>query len=267
MRWIAFLREDGRTFLPALAVGIAAPLLATMTRPAWRLETVSEATFASVGWLLETVGYEVAASATTKLLRSGDLLILIGPACSGVEGIALVSPFVTLYLVLFRHELRFPRALLLYPLGIAASAAFNILRITLLVAIGIKGNPELAKGAFHSHAGWLMFTIVALGLIALAQSFAAFRRGMGTAMPVASPMGPASSGMAVACAAGADPTARHREVRRRSLPPLRLDPQVARLLPFAVFMLSAVFASTVSTTPALLYPLRAAAMAAALVFF
>ena len=61
--------------------------------------------------------------------------------------VPLVTIFVTLYLWLFRAELRFPRALLLYPLGIAASAALNVLRIgALLTLAGITpSNSEASR--------------------------------------------------------------------------------------------------------------------------
>lgn len=63
--------------------------------------------------------------------------------------------FVSLYLWLFRAELRFPHALLPYPLGITASACLNVVRIGALLVLGIKGQPDLAVGAFTAmRAGW-----------------------------------------------------------------------------------------------------------------
>jgi exosortase E/protease (VPEID-CTERM system) len=166
----------------------------------------------------------------------------VAPQCSGIEGIALVTLFVTLYLCLFRKDLRFPRALLLYPVGILASAAFNVLRIAGLLIIGLEGSPELAVGGFHSHAGWLMFTLVALGIVALAQTVPALQKApaagaTGATTPKAPPL------------------------------PFRQDPIVAAILPFAVFMLSAQLAQAFSQSPSLVYPGRVVLMAGVLALF
>lgn len=237
-RWRRFIADQGLTLVPVMAVGAAAPGLATLIRPLWSLDATADATFHAVAWLIGALGYTVTASAEDKVIGSGDFFISVAPVCSGIEGIALVTLFVTLYLALFRHELRFPRALLLYPIGIAASATFNVVRIAALLVIGLEGNPELAVGGFHSHAGWLMFTFVALGIIALAQTVPALKK------------------------AGAAAAASHDAPL-----PFWQDPVAARLLPFAVFMLGALAASTLSQTPGALYPVRALAVVAVLVPF
>ncbi|MGR3436142.1 MAG: exosortase E/protease, VPEID-CTERM system, partial [Shimia sp.] len=141
------------------------------------------------------------------------------------------------YLGLFRRQLAFPRALLLYPIGLLASAAFNVLRIAALMVIGLEIDPNLAVGAFHSHAGWLMFTLVAVGLVMAARATPVFDRAL--------PTGP-NAGRGDA-----------------PLPPFRRDPEVARLLPFAVFMASAVLASALADPAGMAYPMRAAMMGAA----
>ena len=242
-RWGAYLRAHAGTLVPALAAGLLAPPLATAARPLWQIETIADWTFRAVAWCIARLGYAVDTLPADKIIGTPEFWVRIANVCSGIEGMALVTVFVTLYLWLFRADLRFPRALLLYPIGLAASVAFNVLRITLLLVIGLEGNPDLAVGGFHSHAGWLMFTLVALGLVALAQTVPALHR----AAPVGTP------GTAVPAAA--------------PVPPLRRDPVAARILPFAVFMASALLASTLSSAPALVYPLRVAAMAAAVALF
>lgn len=161
-------------------------------------------------------------------------MISVAPVCSAIEGIALVTIFVSLYLWLFRAELRFPHALLLYPLGIAASACLNVVRIGALLILGIEGQPDLAVGGFHSHAGWVMFTAVALGIIAVARRVTWFNRAPAAAVAPA------------------------------PLPPLRRDPVAAHILPFAVFMLTAIVAPAISPNPAMFYPIRVILLAAAL---
>lgn len=233
--WRAFVTGNLANLILVLAAGLAAPWLAAEIRPLWRLETIADITFTAVAKIIGFVGYEVESFTETKVIGAGDFYISVAPQCSGVEGFALVTLFVTLYLWLFRADLRFPVALLLYPLGLMASAFFNVLRIAVLLAIGLEGNPELAVGGFHSHAGWLMFTLVALGIIALAQTVPGLRK-------TSAPRGPAPL-------------------------PLTQDPVVAKILPFAVFMFSALLVQVFAQSPGVVYPLRVMAMGAVLALF
>lgn len=239
--WAEFARTHGFRLGPLLLGGIAAPLLATVIRPIWQLDAISGATFAAVSWVIGLLGYQVDAYPEHRIIGFGDFHIDIAPVCSGIEGIALVTIFASIYLFLFRSELRFPRALLLFPIGIAVSASLNIVRIVVLLIIGLNGNPELAVGGFHSHAGWLMFTIVSLGIIAAANTIPWLRKDKSA--------GVADVGQTAA------------------VPPFFRDPVVARLLPFAVFMLSAMLAQAFSQSPSVIYPARAFLMAAVLLMF
>ncbi|MFC3169183.1 exosortase E/protease, VPEID-CTERM system [Paracoccus fontiphilus] len=233
--WEWFLRQAGMSLAVVMAAGAAAPALAMRLQPIWQLDTIAGTTFSAVRWLVGALGYQVIADPVQKHIGADGFVISVAPVCSGIEGIALVTIFVTLYLWLFRSELRFPRALLLYPLGIAASAALNVVRIAALLILGIEGQPELAVGGFHSHAGWVMFTAVALGIIAVARRVAWFNRA-----PVIADARPAAP-----------------------LPPLRHDPVAGRILPFAVFMLTAVVVPAISQNPAMFYPIRVILLAAA----
>jgi exosortase E/protease (VPEID-CTERM system) len=243
-RWRALIAADGLPLGGVVLAGIAAPFLATLIRPIWNLDTIANATFQAVSFAVTSFGYEVDINVPDKIIGKGDFLISIAPVCSGIEGIALVTVFVTLYLALFRSELRFPLAFILYPAGILVSACLNIVRITVLLIFGLEGYPELAVGGFHSHAGWLMFTLVALGVVLAARSVPALQKA-----PVA------ATGM------GGDVTA------RAPLPPLRQDENASRIIPFAIFMFSAMLAQAFSQSPGVIYPLRALAMAAAVGFF
>jgi exosortase E/protease (VPEID-CTERM system) len=77
--------------------------------------------------------------------------------------------------VLMRRKLRFPHALLLFPLGVAAVWILNAARIAALVSIGRHISPTIALNGFHSQAGWIAFLTVAFGIIALSQKVAFFR--------------------------------------------------------------------------------------------
>ncbi|MBU2993997.1 exosortase E/protease, VPEID-CTERM system [Octadecabacter sp. 1_MG-2023] len=232
-RWRDYMASEWSALLPAVAGALAAPFLSVGLQPIWSIEWIADQTFGAVAWLMRLMGYDqLYADPVQKMIGADDFFIKVANVCSGIEGIALVTLFVSLYLWLFRKDLRFPRAFLLYPIGIAASVAFNILRITILLFIGLEGNPELAVGGFHSHAGWMMFTLVALGVIALAQTVPALRKTH-------------------------DVTSH--ATRAAPLPFLQ-DPIVAQILPFAVFMLSALVASTLSQIPSAVYPIRVVLM-------
>ncbi len=238
-RWRQFWSDNWTHLVPVLLTGALAPAFATLIRPLWRLETMTDWTFAGVVWLLESFGYTPETFEGTKIIGVDPFYINIAPVCSGVEGIALVTLFVTLYLSLFRKDLRFPHAFLLYPIGILTSALFNVVRIAVLLIIGIEGKADLAVGGFHSHAGWFLFTIIALGIVMAAQSVPALQRSH------------------------ISPIAGH---AHNPLPFLQ-DPAAARILPFAIFMLSALLVSTFAQSPGVAYPLRVVAMASALALF
>lgn len=246
-RWRSFLAGQWQLLLPVIATGLIAPYFANLIRPLWRLETVAEVTFNAVTRIVEGLGYEVLTYPTEKIIGAGEFFIDIAPQCSGIEGIALVTLFVTLYLTLFRRDLRFPRALLLYPIGILTSAAFNVLRIAVLLIIGLEGSPELAVGGFHSHAGWLMFTVIALGIVVLAQAVPGLQK-----QPAAH---------------GDTPTNASADSATAAPLPWRQDPAVAAILPFAIFMLSALLAQAFSQSPSLIYPGRVILMAGVLALF
>ena len=247
-RWADFLRREGHTLVPILIAGAALPYFATQIRPLWQLETIAGATFSLVSGSVGLLGYDLYIDVSNKIIGQDPFYIDVAPQCSGIEGIVLVTLFITIYLSLFRKDLRFPRALLLYPIGILTSALFNVVRIAVLLIIGLEGNPELAVGGFHSHAGWLMFTVIALGIVALAQTIPWLQRAP-TAVTAGTGGSTASTGPGQAQL------------------PLLQDPIVAQILPFAVFMLSAIPAQAFSQSPGVVYPLRVAAMLAVVALF
>lgn len=241
--WRGLIAQKGVVLGMLLAAGLALPELSDLVQPLWRADWVTEITFHAVLWVLDAVGYATEAYPEDKVIgilgtsALENFFVAVGPQCSGVEGFALISMFLTVYLLLFRKSLAFPNALLLFPIGILLSWAFNVLRISALLSLGFEVSPELAIGGFHSHAGWLAFTTLSVGLILVARHVAVFNKAEAlTAAPA-------------------------------PLPPFFSDPVVAKVLPFAIFMLSALLASTFSETPSLLYPFRALAMALALALF
>jgi len=96
--WRDFLRRNGRRLIPLLAGGAVAPFIAIYIRPLWQLESIAGPTFSAVENMILLFGYDVQSNAEHKLIGANDFFISVAPMCSGVEGIALVSIFVTLYI-------------------------------------------------------------------------------------------------------------------------------------------------------------------------
>ena len=235
-RWSLVLRHRGWVIVLCLVAGLAAPFIARNAQGLWDIRIMSDATFYCVVWVMSLTGRDVTIDFAERLIGNEIITISIAPLCSGIEGIGLIVFFVTLYIGLFRRELRFPAILWLYPFGILASWLLNVVRIAILISIGVGGNPDLAINGFHSHAGWLMFTVLALVIVLIARS-----SGFFAAAPEA--------------------------VQTRPTAPFLADPMVAQILPFALFMASALLASTFANMPTLVYPLRALIMAAGLALF
>lgn len=236
--WRQAAGPDAGVALAALALGLVLPDLADLILPLWwHWPQLTAMTFHSVAAILGVIGgAPVHVDAAGYIVGVGDFLVHIAQQCSGVEGLALVTGFTLLYALLFRDRIRPLRyALVVLPLGLVASWCLNVLRIAVLVVIGDRVSPDLAVDGFHSYAGWLFFTLLALGLMWFVQATPWLHRDDGA------PRVPA--------------------------PPLRQDWLAARIVPFIVFMIVSTLTSALFFHPELGYPWKAAAMAAALVFF
>jgi exosortase E/protease (VPEID-CTERM system) len=237
--WAAALRSGG----PLLAVGLVAaalsPEMARAFTSLWQWEVISEATFQTVVMMLNGIGMDVISDPALRVIGADGFDVSVAQQCSGVEGILLITLFAAFYLTMFRSELRFPHVLVLIPIGLALSWMLNSVRISALIWIGAHVSPDLAVNGFHSHAGWLLFSALSLGMIAVSRTIPWFWRAA-TDAPRAAAHAP---------------------------PPIAEDINAAQILPFVAFMVTALIASTFAETPAVHYPLRVLAMAAALVVF
>jgi exosortase E/protease (VPEID-CTERM system) len=146
--------------------GVGAWVVGGCTLHLWDL--LIETTFSVVRALLSLLFRDVVCQPDLAVLGTSTFRVHIAPACSGCEGIGLIWVCLGLALWCYRKDLRWPRALLLIPLGTALVWGANTLRITALIAVGVWISPEVAVGGFHSQAGWLTFNGIALGLIAVA---------------------------------------------------------------------------------------------------
>ena len=135
------------------------------------------------------------------------------------------------YFYAFSNDLKFPNVWLLLPVSLFLSWVLNVIRIAVLFTIGVRVSPELAVEGFHSHAGWLMFTLLAFSMIGVSRLVPAFYRF--------------------------DRVSTHRL-------PLQRDWMAARILPFAAFMAASLLLSTFSQVPELWYIVKVAMMTGAL---
>ena len=155
-------RRSGAIFATAAGVGGVA----------WAAGLVTETWWDPLrGWTIGLVAAMVGAIAPDPVVDAPNLVVgterfavRILRECAGYEGIGLIWVFLAAYLWMFRRVLRFPRALLLIPLGTAAVWIANAFRLTALIAIGTWISPAVALGGFHTYSGALLFSTIALGL-------------------------------------------------------------------------------------------------------
>jgi exosortase E/protease (VPEID-CTERM system) len=153
--------------LVSLLIGVAVHFVVAYS--IWLWYPLSNLTLAASEWVLQLVADDVVSDPVTRILGTTQFQLQIAPVCSGFEGIALVTVSLTLFLVLFRKELRFPQSLCLVPFGIVCIWLCNVLRIVALILVGAHISPTIAIGGFHSQAGWIGFAAVtmAIGFVAL----------------------------------------------------------------------------------------------------
>jgi exosortase E/protease (VPEID-CTERM system) len=159
--WSETLRGTGDVWAYVLVLAVGACVLAAYATPIWN--PLARWTLMLAWLLLRPFVPGVSADPSSMMFGTHGFSVQVAPACSGYEGIGLILAFTAGWLWFFRREWRFPRALLLIPLGVAAIWVFNAMRIAGLVLIGVAGSPEIALQGFHSHAGWIAFNVVALG--------------------------------------------------------------------------------------------------------
>jgi len=172
--WAAAARAAGIKLAWAAVAGGVIWSAGFVTEQLWR--SLAFYTFAVVEWTLRLI-YPVTISDTARLVvGTPTFKVAIAPECSGYEGIGLIVGFLSIYLWLCRRELRFPAALMLLPIGAVTIWFVNAFRIVALVAIGTSGWPAIARGGFHSQAGWIAFNVIALGFVAVTVRGGFFQR-------------------------------------------------------------------------------------------
>jgi exosortase E/protease (VPEID-CTERM system) len=166
---------------------IAALLGASAMQLSQRLWEPSAAlTFDLVRRVLLPIIPTLGADPATRVLSTNHFAVEISEICSGLEGMGLMLAFCGAWLLYFRREYIFPRALLLIPVGLVAIFALNVLRIAALMLIGHAGFSDVAEYGFHSQAGWIAFNTVACGLVFFSRRSSWLNRSTGAALPAGS---------------------------------------------------------------------------------
>ncbi|MBV8809093.1 MAG: exosortase E/protease, VPEID-CTERM system [Acidobacteriaceae bacterium] len=165
--WIALLHSTGYVWIYSLVVAILTGVARSDSGLLWdvsdRLSAeLTNGTLLIVSKLLHLLVPRVITDPAQMLIGTPDFCVKIAPACSGLEGMALMLIFGIAWLSLFRREYAFPQALLILPVGILAMFLVNAGRIAALIFIGTAGAEQIALGGFHSHAGWIGFNVLAL---------------------------------------------------------------------------------------------------------
>ncbi|MGD0732548.1 MAG: exosortase E/protease, VPEID-CTERM system [Terracidiphilus sp.] len=186
--WIRTFRLTSPLWLYATLAGAFAAVLGPLSWKFWSDPVNSSgkflqvATFNSVQWVLRFfLPGAVADPATFTISAPRFSADIYGP-CSGIQGLGLVLGFTAVWLWYRRRQARFPQAFLLVPVALGCIWLLNIVRISTLFVIGDKVSPDIAMGGFHSEAGWIAFTAVALGFSLATQKLSWVRK-----MPVSVP--------------------------------------------------------------------------------
>lgn len=161
--WRHLAQQTSWTWLGASLFGLGAWANGQLTYTFW--PSLSTVTFWCVQHLLGLFYADIVSQPAQSVLGTQTFKVVIAPTCAGYEGIGLITLLLTLYLYVFRAHLHFPRALWLLPIGILGIWMANVIRLTLLIALGTSVSRAVAAGGFHSQAGWIAFLLVGLGLI------------------------------------------------------------------------------------------------------
>jgi exosortase E/protease (VPEID-CTERM system) len=166
--WIGWIGRGRLAFTGGAVLGWIAYVLGNYSQSLW--DSLQRSTFAMVVLILKAVGRnELIVDGSNFVIGTRFFTVRISPQCSGFEGIGLIAAALAVYFWFYRRELRFPRAFLLLPIGIASIWLLNSVRIAALILI-CDSNADAAVKGFHSVAGWLFFNLVACGLVWVSSS-------------------------------------------------------------------------------------------------
>ena len=233
--WAGWLAGRAASILAICGFAATIPGVVVLAGPLWTVQALTDVTFIAVFLMLRQFSETVVVNPEAYIIGMPEFRVEVAETCSGIEGLVLITAFLALYAMLFRDELRLRRfGLVIWPLALLVSWTFNTVRITALILIGAHVSPELAVNGFHSFAGWIMFTALAVGVLILVN------RSRYALQDAAVPQ------------------------VRGALPPLAQHDVAGRIVPFIVFALSGMIVQAFWAEPAQGYPLQVGLMLGAL---
>lgn len=245
--WLRAASETSPAWQYAVAAGVAAWCLRSPFQALWihsssaDIYVLQVIAFRAVQAILGLILPDLVVDAGPFVIGTPRFMVSIGAPCSGIEGLGLVLVFTTVWLWFFRKEMRYPRAFLLVPCALLSVFLLNIVRIAVLILIGNAGAPDVAFIGFHSQAGWIAFTLVALGFSMAAQRLKWIRKE-------------SESGLSEAAKARTAGTAIGGEAREAAA--AESPATAAYLVPFLAILGASFLAKSASGSFEWLYPLR-----------
>ncbi|MBU2533546.1 MAG: hypothetical protein KKB37_12450, partial [Alphaproteobacteria bacterium] len=112
-RLVAFVWHWRTSAAVAAALGFTVMTLADLTQKLW--DMAANATLSFSAAIMRLYEPHVFVDATERSITISDFKVIVSDECSGIEGIALITAFVGMYLLVFRKQLVFPRAYFLFP--------------------------------------------------------------------------------------------------------------------------------------------------------
>jgi exosortase E/protease (VPEID-CTERM system) len=188
--WIALLVRTRTRLAGSAAAAALACVLGAMSGQLW--EPARWATFRLVELVLHPIVPSLIVQPERFRIATGVFGVIIAPECSGLEGIGLLLIFGVMWSLAYWREIGIARCLLLLGGGLATLYFLNVLRIATLILIGHHGAANVAKAGFHSQAGWIAFSSVAVGLTFVARHLAErpLRRATGAEVAMHNPAAP-----------------------------------------------------------------------------
>ncbi len=177
--WREWYSARPGAFQGGLAAGlVAAPLLRDFIPAMSTVPMVTSAMYNSSIWaaaaMLNALGQHPVVNWERHSIAVPHFRVIIAPLCAGIDGIVIITLFLAAYLWFCRASLRFPLALILFPVGAILSWFLNAVRLTALIMIG-QHSPAIALGYFHTIAGWAFLNLLGVGLVVSSHTMSVFR--------------------------------------------------------------------------------------------
>lgn len=177
--WSALLGATRSTLYLSLGAGLGGLLLGALADQLWL--QLGQVTLRVVLLMLDRIESEVLVSPSAGAIGTPTFVVEISPECSGFEGMGLAVVFLAVLVLGAREQLYVARVVAFAPLLLGGVWLFNAVRIAALVWWGTHVSPEVALGAFHSKAGWILFCLIGVGTVVLLRASAWFSRDAGAA--------------------------------------------------------------------------------------